>query len=381
MSSANASEIVIRPVLNRRGIRDFLDVPRWVYQDDPNWIAPLDFEQKQRFAPNNPFFLHARWQAWVAYRDDQPVGRISAQVDDLHQQRYQDDTGYFGLIEAGDDGDLFARLFATAEDWLRQQGMRRVRGPYNLGVNEEVGLLVEGFETPPYIMMGHGKPWYHRRVVEQAYAPVQDMFAYMVDTDFEAPDVMLRLAARVSDKVKIRPLRRKHLAEEAEIMRDIFNDAWQNNWGFVPFTAEEYGELVKTLTLLLPDEFVQIVEYEGEPAAFVVVLPNINEASRDLNGKLLPFGWVKLLWRLKVAGVKTARVPLMGVRQEFQKSRLGPTMAFMGIDAVRKAGLQLGVERAEMGWILESNAAMRNIIETIGGVAYKRYRMYEKTLS
>ncbi|MCX2982438.1 N-acetyltransferase [Halieaceae bacterium IMCC14734] len=367
--------------MDRRGIRDFLNVPRLIYQDDPHWIAPLDFEQKQRFDPNNPFFLHARWQAWVAYRGDQPVGRISAQVDDLHQQRYQDDTGYFGLIEAGDDADLFARLFAAAEGWLREQGMRRVRGPYNLGVNEEVGLLVDGFDTPPFIMMGHGKPWYDTRVVEQAYVPAQDMLAYMLDTRFEPPEIMLRLAERVSDKVTIRPLRRKHLAEEAEIMRNIFNDAWQNNWGFVPFTAEEYGALVKTLTLLLPDEYVQIVEYEGEPAAFVVVLPNINEASRDLNGKLLPFGWVKLLWRLKVVGVKSARVPLMGVRQKFQNSRLGPTMAFMGVDAVRRAGLELGVERAEMGWILESNAGIRNIIETIGGVAYKRYRMYEKTLS
>jgi hypothetical protein len=203
----------------------------------------------------------------------------------------------------------------------------------------------------------------------------------MVEANFKSPEIMLKLAARVSDKVSVRPLRRKQLAEEAEIMRDIFNDAWQNNWGFVPFTAQEYGELVKTLTLLLPDEYVQIVEYEGRPAAFIVVLPNINEASRDLNGKLLPFGWLKLLWRLKVTGVKTARVPLMGVRQEFQNSRLGPTMAFMAIDAVRNAAVEHGVKRAEMGWILESNAGMRNIIENLGGVAYKRYRMYEKTLS
>jgi len=175
----------------------------------------------------------------------------------------------------------------------------------------------------------------------------------------------------------VRSLRRKQLAQEAAIMLEIFNDAWANNWGFVPLAHDEFLDTVKTLSKLMPDDYVQIAEYEGRPVAFIVALPNINEAIRDLGGKLLPFGWVKLLWRLKVRHPRTARVPLMGVRQEFQHSRLGPTLAFMVIDAVSKALRARDVTDVEMGWILENNDGMRNII---GGEAYKRYRIYEKNL-
>ena len=189
-----------------------------------------------------------------------------------------------------------------------------------------------------------------------------------------------KLAQRVSERVVVRCASRKDLLRDAEIMRDIFNDAWQNNWGFVPLAAAEWEDTVNTLIKLMPDEYIQIAELDGEPVAFIVALPNINEATRDLKGKLLPFGWLKLLWRLKVRHPRTARIPLMGVRQEHQHSRLGPTLAFLVIDGVRKALHARGVENVEMGWILESNAGMRNIIETIGGEAYKRYRLYEKLL-
>lgn len=381
MPESQDLKITLEPVSGTGQLRHFLAVPARVYENDPNWIQPLNFEQKHRFAPGRPFFAHARWQAWVAWRGGEPVGRISAQVDELHLQRYQDDTGYFGMIEAIDDAEVFAALFEAAEDWLREQGMRRVRGPYNLSVNEEVGLLVEGFEYPPYIMMGHACPYYATQVSALGYHQAQDLLAYLIPTDFEAPPIMTRLAERASDKVKVRCLRRKQLAEEAEVMREIFNDAWQNNWGFVPFTPEEYLDLVKTLSLLLPDEYVQIAEYEGEPAAFMVALPNINEAARDLGGKLLPFGWAKLLWRLKVRHPKSMRVPLLGVKQQFQHSRLGPTMVFMLTEAQRPHAIARGVETAELGWILEDNAGMRNIVETIGGKAYKRYRLYEKDLT
>ena len=223
-------------------------------------------------------------------------------------------------------------------------------------------------------------PWYGAAVEAQGYRPVKDLLAYQVRPDFEAPRVMTRLAARVSDRVSVRPVRRRQLAEDAAIMRDIFNDAWHNNWGFVPLAEEEWVETVTTLGKLMPDEYIQIAEYDGEPVAFIVALPNLNEAARDLRGRLLPFGWLKLLWRLKVRHPHTARVPLMGVRQSFQHSRLGPTLAFVVIDAVRKALHKRGVTDVEMGWILEDNDGMRNIIETIGGQAYKRYRIYEKEL-
>ena len=308
------------------------------------------------------------------------MGRISAQVDDLHLSLHDDDTGYFGVIDGENDPAVFQILFDAAETWLRAEGMHCARGPLNLHINEEVGLLVDGFETPPFVLMGHARPWYGEQIAELGYTKARDLFAYTIKPDFEAPRVMLKLAQRVSDRVTVRSLRRKALLDDARIMLEIFNDAWAQNWGFVPLAEADWFETVKTLTLLMPDDYIQIAEYDGDPVAFIVALPNLNEASRDLNGRLLPFGWLKLLWRLKVKHPQSARVPLMGVRQEFQQSRLGPTFAFMVIDAVRKALHSRGVTAVEMGWILEDNDGMRNIIETIGGVAYKRYRVYEKAL-
>jgi len=380
MDKQSGGTVSLEVITRVSQLRPFLDVPHRIYATDPHWVPPLDFEQRQRFSPKNHFFQHARWQGWVARRNGQLAGRITAQVDDLQLQQHGDAMGYFGMLEAEDNAEVFATLCNAAENWLRDQGMRQVRGPFNLHINEEIGLLVDGFSTPPFVMMGHGRPWYGSRLEEQGYIPVKDLLAYHIRPDFEPPRVMTRLAERVSEKVVVRPLRRKQVAQETAIMLEIFNDAWANNWGFVPLVYDEFLDTVKTLTPLMPDEYVQIAEYEGKPVAFIVALPNINEAIRDLGGKLLPFGWLKLLWRLKVLHPHTARVPLMGVRQEFQHSRLGPTLAFMVIDAVRKAVHARDVTDVEMGWVLENNDGMRNIIETIGGEAYKRYRVYEKSL-
>jgi len=380
VSDSKLSTIRLEVITERKQLRDFLALPHRLYSSDPAWIPPLDFEQRERFSPHNHFFAHARWRGWIALKEDRPVGRITAQIDEMHLQQHGDGAGYFGMLEADDDPAVFSALFGAAEDWLRSEGMQCIRGPFNLHINEEVGLLVDGFSTPPFVLMGHARPYYGGAVEAQGYKPVQDLLAYHVRPDFEAPRVMTKLAQRVSERVVVRCASRKELLRDAEIMRDIFNDAWQNNWGFVPLAAAEWEDTVKTLIKLMPDEYIQIAELDGEPVAFIVALPNINEATRDLKGKLLPFGWLKLLWRLKVRHPRTARIPLMGVRQEHQHSRLGPTLAFLVIDGVRKALHARGVENVEMGWILESNAGMRNIIETIGGEAYKRYRLYEKLL-
>lgn len=372
--------VTLEEVTERAQWRQFLALPHRLYADDPAWVAPLDFEQRQRFSAANHFFEHARWRAWLAFRDGVPVGRITAQIDEMHLRQHADGVGFFGMLECEDDPALFATLLDAAADWLRSEGMQRVRGPLNLHINEEVGLLVEGFSTPPFVLMGHARPYYGPGIEARGFRGVRDVLAYHVRPDFEPPRVMTRLAQRVSDRVQVRPARRQHLKEDAAIMLDVFNDAWAHNWGFVPLVAAEWEETVLTLAKLMPDDYIQIAEYDGEPVAFIVALPNLNEVIRDLNGKLLPFGWAKLLWRLKVSHPRTARIPLMGVRQSFQHSRLGPTLAFMVIDAVRRAMHARGVKNVEMGWILEDNDGMRNIIETIGGQAYKRYRVYEKEL-
>jgi len=298
----------------------------------------------------------------------------------LHLERYADATGFFGMLDAEDRADTFAALFATAEQWLRDQGMRRVRGPFSLSINEETGLLIEGFDTPPVFMMGHARPYYAPRVEAQGYRKAVDTFAYKIRSDFEPSPIMARLVAAAEKSVRVRPLERKRFDDEIALLRDIFNDAWAQNWGFVPFTAAEFHELGRNLRFLVDPELIQIAEVDGEAVAFMVVIPNINEAIRGLDGRLLPLGWAKLLWRLKVRHPSTARVPLMGVRRKFQRTRLGPALAFLVIAAAQTRTRQLGVKDVELSWILEDNAGMRSIIESIGGHAYKRYRIYEREL-
>jgi hypothetical protein len=302
-------------------------------------------------------------------------------VDELHLERYQDATGFFGLLEGEDDAEVFHALLKTAETWLRDQGMRHVIGPFNLSINQECGLLVEGFDTPPSIMMGHARPYYARRLEEMGYSKEQDMLAYHLDANFSLSAAMHAVIARAGEQLSVRPMRRSHFREELEILRDIFEDAWSKNWGFVPFTAAEFKHLGDSLKLLVEDEYVQIAEVDGVPAAMIVGMPNVNEVIRDLNGRLFPFGWLKVLWRLKVRYPKSARVALMGVRQRYQDSLLGAALAFTIIDAVRPPGVKRGIKDVELSWILEDNVRMRHMIEALGGVAYKRYRIFGKELA
>lgn len=374
------TRLEIIPVEGRRHRRDFLQLPRTLYQDDPAWIAPLDFERKMHISKHNPYHQHAEVQTWIARRANRTVGRISAQIDRLHLERYNDSTGFFGCLEAEDDSEIFGSLLSTAEDWLRCRGLLRVRGPFNFSINEECGLLIEGFDSPPVIMMGHALPYYGANIHAQGYEGIQDLLAYQIKTDFTVPIELDRLAARLGQRVKLRPLNRKNFQQDLAIIKDIFEDAWAENWGFIPFTNEEFSELGKNLKLLVPGEFVRIAEVDGEPAAMMVVFPNINEAIRDLDGRLLPFGWLKLLWRLKVSKVKSGRVPLMGVRRRYQDSRLGAILALMMITALQPEVRKRGMQKSEMSWILESNTGMRKIIESIGGWPYKRYRIYQKNL-
>lgn len=373
-------ELTVRVVQSRAQLNAFIRLPGTLYRDDPNWVTPLFLEQKERFSDKNPYFRHARWRAWIAYRGTRPVGRISAQIDDLHLEYHQDQTGHFGCLEAENDPRVFEILFRSVKTWLKSEGMQRITGPFNLSINEECGLLIDGFDTPPCIMMGHGRPYYGHAVEAQGFTKAKDLLAYHCPPDYETPKVMRRLVQKVSDRVHIRHLRRKDLASELKLLRDIFNDAWSENWGFVPITEAEFDEMGKLMMLLLDDDFVQIAEVDGEAAAMLVVLPNINEIIADLDGRLLPFGWLKLLWRLKVRYPTSARIPLMGVRKKYQRSRLGPTLAFMVTDAAVQPVMKRGIREMEMSWILEDNTSMRSIIESLSGVAYKTYRLYEKVL-
>jgi hypothetical protein len=249
-----------------------------------------------------------------------------------------------------------------------------------LSINQECGILVEGFDTPPVVMMPHSRKWYGRMLEEQGYAPLKDLLAYWVNVDFEVPPMMSTLVGRFSSHIRVRTLNRSRFRDEMELLRDIFNDAWSNNWGFVPFTREEFMELGNTLRVLVPDEAITIAEVDGVPAAFMVGLPNLNEIFTELNGTLFPFGWVKLIKRLRARSVRTARIPLMGVRRQFQSTPLGAALAFLVIDALRGVGRAWGIQAVELSWILEDNKSMRRMLEGIGCREYKRYRIYGKRL-
>jgi hypothetical protein len=377
---SNPGRLKIATVEGRGALNDFIGLVWPLYQDDPMWVPPLILERRSQLAPNNPYFEHATYNSWIAYRGGKPVGRISAQIDQLHLDRYQDATGFFGMLEAENNPATFKLLMETAETWLRRKGMRRVAGPYNLSINQEVGLLVDGFDTPPVMMMGHARPYFAERVEENGYRKEKDLLAYIINTDFAHPLAMQAITARAKNRVHIRSLRKSNFKKELEIIRNIFNDAWSQNWGFIPWTNAEFEHLGKDLKMLVDEDLVVFASVDGEPAAFMVVLPNINEIIRDLNGKLLPFGWLKLLWRLKVRYPTTGRVPLMGVRRQYHGSMLGAALAFSVIAALQPSAIKHGIKELELSWILEDNRGMRDILEAISGRVYKTYRVYSKEL-
>lgn len=378
--ASESNDLTVLPVRTKKDLDTFVRVQWRVYADDPVWVPPLLFERKGSLSPSEPFFHHAEWQGFIAWRGKEAVGRISAQIDQLYLDRYPDRSGWFGMLDAIDDATVFAALFAAAEHWLRQKGMQRAVGPFNLGINQEVGMLVEGYETSPYFLMGHARPWFHGHVRALGYEGVQDMLAYLLPTRYQDDPRIARLRQRLARKVSIRMLDRRRKNEELEVLRDIFNDAWSENWSFVPFTQEEFAAIGSLLLMLLPKDFVLVAEVEGKPAGFIVLVPNLNEIIGNLNGRLFPFGWAKLLWRLKVKFPTTARVPLMGVRKHLHNTPLGPGIATMLIEELGQSAGRAGVHTNELSWILDTNEGMRGIIERIGGKVSKRYRMYGKDL-
>jgi len=373
--------IHIEQVLDKRDLKAFIAFPSSLFRDDPNWIDPLYLEREEHLSKKNPGTDHIEWQAWVAKKEGKVVGRITAQIDALHRERYGEDTGHFGMIDAIEDPAVFSALFAAAEAWLRSKGALKITGPFSLNINQESGLLVEGFDTPPSALMTHAKPYYAANLERQGYTQGIDLLAYWMNrTDLHFSPSLAKMMSQVRKKVTLRRLNRKRFSEEMQVLREIFNSGWQDNWGFVPFTEHEFATMGDQLKFLVPDDMIYIAEVDSVPCAFIVGLPNINEAIADLNGSLFPFGWAKLLWRLKVSGVRTARVPLMGVRQEYQFSRIGPIIALLLIEALHDPFEKRGIDALEMSWILESNTGMRTILERIGAVPYKRYRLYEKQL-
>lgn len=380
-TSINSDAIRIEQVADPSAMDQFIRLPYRLHQGDPNWVPPLMLERQEALSPaKNPYFQHAEVAFFLAKRGGQVVGRISAQIDRLALETHQNGTGHFGLLAAENDPAVVQLLLSTAETWLRARGITRVIGPFNLSINEETGLLVSGWDTPPMLLMGHDRDYLGGLVEAAGYAKAKDIFAYLYDIERDLPRTVRSVIDRPwPSDLRVRPLDMKRYDEDLKIITAIFNDAWLNNWGFVPLTEAEIAHMAKSLRPLINPRLVQIAEVKGEPVAFGVCLPNLNAAIHDLGGKLLPFGWAKLLWRLKVTGVKTARVPLMGVKRNISKG-LVAVLPFLVIDAMRKEAKALGYEKIELSWILEDNMPMRRIIEAFGTTNYKTYRLYTKDL-
>jgi hypothetical protein len=377
------SGLRIQRVEDRPALKQFLLLPAALHAGDRNWVQPLMFERLEHLNPKkNPWFDHAEVGYWLAFRGERPVGRISAQVDHLHLERYGDATGHFGFLDAEDDAEVFKALFEAAEEWLKARGMRRVTGPFSLSVNDESGLLVEGFETPPYMMMGHAPRYYGPRVEARGYRTAKNLIAYIYKLSAPSPRAK-RMLDRLSQDagLSFRPIAMRRFDEELRIIVDIFNDAWSDNWSFVPMTPAEVDYMGKNLKPILRAEYAWIGEVEGRPAGMAVTLPNLNEAIADLRGRLLPFGWAKLLWRLKVRGTRSARMVLMGVRKRYHGTARGAALALGVTEAVRSWNAVHGAKEAELSWVLEDNRPVRDMIELLGGRAYKTYRVYEKSLA
>jgi hypothetical protein len=375
--------VTIRSVEDAADRKTFVDVAYTLNSDDPNWVPPLKTEVHGLIDPRtNPWFEHGAARFFLAERDGEPVGRISAQVDELVHRHMGPGIGQWGMFEAADP-EVAAELIRRAEAWLRGRDMTRSMGPFSLSIWDEPGLLIKGHDHPPMVMMGHNKPEYEAWVEAAGYVKAKDLFTYDLEVTAPFPPIVERIvrAGEKNPRIRIRRTVKKQFEAEARLLLGILNDAWSDNWGFIPLTEAEIAYAGKKLKPIVLEDMILVAEYDGEPVAFMMGLPDINQFLRDLDGSLFPFGWAKLLWRLRRMRPAGGRVPLMGVVKRLHSTRLASQLAFMMIERIRHAGTgHYGISRAEVGWILEDNGPMISIAEAIESEVNRIYRIYEKPL-
>jgi hypothetical protein len=364
-----------------KDLRPFLDVVDTIYRGDPHYVRPLDMDIKQRLSPGHPFFEHGEGTTFTAWKDGRCVGRSTAQIDREHLARYKDDCGFFGFFDTIDDAHVAKALLDRAGEWLARRKMKKIRGPFSLSINDEFGCLIEGFDSPPFIMMPHHRPYQAGLIEAAGFAKVKDLYAWRYEMG-TLPERAVKAHASVREmpEVTVRHVDLKHTERDVRIVMDIFNDGWSENWGFVPLTQGELRKMAADLRMILVPELSLIVSIHGEPVAVAVALPNINEMIGDLHGKLLPFGLVKLLWRLKVKGPRSARLIILGIRRKLrQVRRYAALSTFMYVE-MHRASERMGMTYGELSWTLEDNAPVNVGIKFMGGKIHKKYRLFEKAL-
>lgn len=369
----------VRPVAGCRDLDAFIRLPWTIYHDDTNWVPPLvAAEQKMLDPARNPFWRHAEAEHFLARRDGRVVGRISAIVNRAHNETHREKTGFFGYFEADREPETAAALLGAAESWLRAKGMDRSRGPANPSLNDPAGLLVDGFQWPPFILMTYNPRRYVALLEGAGYRKVMDLLAYMIVHTDVVRQKIDRIVERVqrSAPIELRTVEPSRFEDELRLVMSIYNDAWERNWGFVPMTEEEIRFAADDLKSILLPELVYFANVGGEPAGFALALPDINHALKKCNGSLFPFGWFHFL-KFRLRKIPTFRVVALGIKKKFQHLGIGTLFYQRYLDQHRERGYVA----AEMSWILESNEAMNRPILMMGSKHYKTYRMYEKELA
>jgi len=377
--SAPASSVTVRPVDGRRDRSRFIDLPYDFYPDRyPSWVPPLRRDVKSTLDPaDNAFFEHGDMQLFLAEdASGAVVGRIAGIVNGMHLQTYDDDTGFFGFFECVEDYDVAEALFDAAADWLREQGLNSMRGPTNPTLNDTAGLLVDGFDRKPSILMPYNPPYHEDFLERYGFERGMTMWAYYVHKkycQFERLQRGVDIVKKRTPGLSVRTLDLDRFEEEARTIREIYNDAWAENWGFVPVTENEFLQLAEEMEQIVDPEMVFFVEHEGTPVGFSIALPNLNQALQHVpDGRLFPWGLPKLLLHMTY-GVYECRMPLMGIRQDFQ----GKGLDSMLVLATIENGPPNGFDACEMSWVLDTNDRLKNHVESLGGVKDKEYAIFE----
>jgi hypothetical protein len=376
--------VEFEPSENRKERMRFIDFSWKVNARDPSWVPPLRLTVEDNLnTKKNPFYKHARIRLWNAYRDGKQVGRIAAIVDDRHNEFHGEKTGFWGFFECIEDFEVAEKLFSAAESWLKKkQGMQLARGPANPSLNHECGLVINSYERAPYVMMTHNPAYYVNLVEKMGYKKAKDLLAFdMTPADFDPRVKRIAEKVKARGKLEIRPINMKKFAEEIQLIRQIYNNAWEKNWGFVPMDDEEFRHTAKSLKDVIWPEFCQLGFIDGRPIGFSLSLPDLNQVMKGIpSGKLLPFGIFKLLKGLKPKSkvIDRVRVITLGVIPEYRASGLASVFYYEAY----KAAMDLDLHGpSEMSWILEDNKDMISAIEAFAGrPAYKTFRMYDKPL-
>ncbi len=374
--------IEVIAVQNKKDKKRFIDFEWQINKNTPNWISPLYMErQKVLDTRKNPFYQHAKIQLFLGFKEGRLAGRIAAVTNQNHNDFHEDNSGFWGFFECVDDAEVAGALFDAARDWLKAEGKDAMLGPMNPSTNDECGMLVDGFDTPPYLMMTHNPTYYPALVEACGMTKAKDLYAWLVSTETakaHSSEKLSRVADKIMQKYKltIRNIRVKNIKSEVPALKEVYNNAWSRNWGFVPFTDAEFDAIAADLKDIADEDFLFMAEKEGEPIGFGISLPNINEImARIPNGKLLPFGIFKLLTGMKK--IKTVRTIILGVKKEYQHIGLGAIFYLKSIQAAERKGLWGG----EMSWILEDNIPMNKAIEGFGSKRYKTYRIYSQSFT